>query len=104
MAYVRFCLVGADHADPDEEVGYSREVVNCVWFLAFDEIADRIATHGRKGHQLSSQLGFAPRFGRARRERGIAALSSSRLASVSVQGMVLAPLPPRFVSRGRRIR
>lgn len=52
VAYVRFCLVGADHAEPDEEVGHAREIVNSVWFLAFDQIADRIATHARKGDQL----------------------------------------------------
>ena len=52
VAYVRFCLVGEDHAQPDEEVGHAREVVNCVWFLAFDEIGDLIATHARKGDQL----------------------------------------------------
>ena len=52
VAHVRFCLVGADHAEPDEEVGHAREIVNSVWFLAFDEIADCIATHGRKGDQL----------------------------------------------------
>ena len=52
VAYVRVCLVGEDHAEPDEEVGHAREVVNCVWFLAFDEIGDLIATHARKGDQL----------------------------------------------------
>ena len=52
VAYVRFCLVGEDHAEPDEEVGHAREVVSCVWFLALDEIGDRIATHARKGDQL----------------------------------------------------
>lgn len=52
VAYVRFCLVGADYAEPDEQVGHAREVVNSVWFLAFDEIADQISTHARKGDQL----------------------------------------------------
>lgn len=52
VAYVRFCLIGADQAEPDEEVGHARQVINCVWFLAFDEIADRLATHCRKGDQL----------------------------------------------------
>lgn len=52
VAYVRFCLVGADHAEPDEESDHAREVFNSVWFLAFDEIADRIARHARKGDQL----------------------------------------------------
>ena len=52
VAYVRFCLVGADCAEPDEESGHAREVFNSVWFLAFDEIADRIAAHARKGDQL----------------------------------------------------
>ena len=52
VAYVRFCLVGADYAQPDEQVGHAREVFNSVWFLAFDEIADRIATYARKGDQL----------------------------------------------------
>jgi single-stranded DNA-binding protein len=52
VAYVRFCLAGDDHAEPDEEVGHARKVVNSVWFLAFDEIADRIATRARKGDQL----------------------------------------------------
>ena len=52
VAYVRFCLIGDDHAEPDEEVRHARAVVNSVWFLAFDEIADRIATYARKGDQL----------------------------------------------------
>lgn len=52
VAFVRFCLIGADHAEPDEEVGHAREIINSVWFLAFDETADRIATHARKGDQL----------------------------------------------------
>ena len=52
VAYVRFCLVGTDHAEPDEEVDHAREIANSVWFLAFDEIADCIATHARKGDQL----------------------------------------------------
>ena len=52
VAYVRFCLVGADYAEPDEQVDHAREVFNSVWFLAFDEIADRIATNARKGDQL----------------------------------------------------
>lgn len=52
VAYVQFCLVGADHAEPDEEVSHAREIANSVWFLAFDEIADCIATHARKGDQL----------------------------------------------------
>jgi single-stranded DNA-binding protein len=51
VAYVRFCLTGDDHAEPDEEVGHTRRVVNSVWFLAFDEIADCIATQARKGDQ-----------------------------------------------------
>lgn len=45
-------MIGADHAERDEKVGHSRQVINCVSFLAFDEIADRIATHCRKGDQL----------------------------------------------------
>ena len=52
VAYVRFCLIGADHAEPDEDSDHAREVFNSVWFLAFDEIADRIARHARKGDQL----------------------------------------------------
>lgn len=52
VAYVRFCLVGTDHAEPDEEVDHAREIANSVWFLAFDEIADCIAIHARKGDQL----------------------------------------------------
>ena len=52
VAYVRFCLTGEDYAESDEEVNYARRVVNTVWFLAFGEIADRIATHARKGDQL----------------------------------------------------
>lgn len=52
VAYVRFCLVGADHVESGEEVGHAREVTNSVWFLAFDEIADCIATNTRKGDQL----------------------------------------------------
>lgn len=52
VAYIRFCLIGEDYAEPDEEVCHAREIVNSVWFLAVDEIADRIATHARKGDQL----------------------------------------------------
>jgi single-stranded DNA-binding protein len=52
VAYVRFCLVGADYAEPDEESDRAREISNSVWFLAFDKMADRIATHARKGDQL----------------------------------------------------
>jgi single-stranded DNA-binding protein len=52
VAYVRFCLVGEDHAEPDEKVGHAREVVNSVWLLAFDEIGGRIARYARKGDQL----------------------------------------------------
>ena len=52
VAYVRFCLSGDDYAESDEEVSCARKVINAVWFLAFDEIADRIATHARKGDQL----------------------------------------------------
>lgn len=52
VAYVRFCLVGVDHAEADEEVRHTRHVVTSTWFLAFDGIADDIATHARKGDQL----------------------------------------------------
>ena len=52
VAYVRFCLIGEDFAEADEHVAHARKIVNSVWFLAFDELADRIATHARKGDQL----------------------------------------------------
>ena len=34
VAYVRFCLVGADHAEPDEESDHAREVSNSESVLA----------------------------------------------------------------------
>ena len=52
VAYVRFCLTGQDHAESDDEVTYARKVFNTVWFMAFGDIADRIARHARKGDQL----------------------------------------------------
>jgi single-stranded DNA-binding protein len=52
VSYARFCLVGADYAEPDDGAGHSREVFNSVWFFAFNEIADRIAIYARKGDQL----------------------------------------------------
>src|SRR5581483_3912771 len=52
VAYVRFCLVGNDHAEPDDEVDHPHEVVTTAWFMAFDVIADDIARNARKGDQL----------------------------------------------------
>jgi len=52
VAYVRFCLVGNDRAESDEQVDHPHEVVTSAWFMAFDEIADNIARNARKGDQL----------------------------------------------------
>jgi hypothetical protein len=32
VAYVRFCLVGIDHAEADEEARNARDVVTSTWF------------------------------------------------------------------------
>jgi len=52
IAFIRFCLIGTDHAEPDEEVQHARDVITSAWFIAFDKIADDIATNARKGDQL----------------------------------------------------
>lgn len=52
IAYVRFCLVGTDYAERDDEADHVQEVAIAVWFIAFDKIADDIATNARKGDQL----------------------------------------------------
>jgi single-stranded DNA-binding protein len=61
VAYVRFCLVGTDHAEPDEEVDRSRDVATSLWFMAFDEIADKIVRGSHKGDQLIVEARVRPR-------------------------------------------
>ena len=50
VTFVRFCLVGNNY-DNDEN-GAERAVVSTIWFHAFDEIADRLIKHAKKGDQL----------------------------------------------------
>jgi hypothetical protein len=45
----RFCLAGTDHAERDDEANHARKVATAVWFIAFDKLADDIATNARKG-------------------------------------------------------
>jgi hypothetical protein len=52
LAYVWFCLVGYDHAEPDEIDEHARAVVISIWFLPFDKIADDLLKNGWKGDQL----------------------------------------------------
>ena len=51
MAFTRFCLVGNDYAERDEE-GAAREVVTSVWFVAFGSIGEALARNSREGDQL----------------------------------------------------
>lgn len=44
----RFCLVGNDYVDGDEEGG-PREIVTSAWFVAYGAIGDAIARQARKG-------------------------------------------------------
>jgi single-stranded DNA-binding protein len=52
LAYVRFCLVGSDYAEPDDMDEHARAVVTSIWFIAFDKIADDLVKNARKGDQL----------------------------------------------------
>ena len=47
VAFVRFCLVGFDLAEPDDQVDRTRGVYTTIWFMAFDEIGDDIARNAR---------------------------------------------------------
>ena len=48
--FVRFCLVGNNHNI--DENGVERPVASTVWFHAFDEAANSLIKHARKGDQL----------------------------------------------------
>jgi single-stranded DNA-binding protein len=48
--FVRFCLVGNNHNI--HENGVERPVASTVWFHAFDETANSLIRHARKGDQL----------------------------------------------------
>ena len=48
VAYVRFCFVGADHAQPDEEVGRAREIVNSVGVSILLGVIDAAQDKGAK--------------------------------------------------------
>jgi len=47
LGYARFCLVGSD---PEEQ--QTQHVVTSLWLLAFDDIANDLLKHARKGDQL----------------------------------------------------
>jgi single-stranded DNA-binding protein len=49
VALVRFCLVGNNHNI--DENGVERPVASTVWFHAFDEAANSLIKHARKGDQ-----------------------------------------------------
>lgn len=63
VAFVRFCLVGFDLAEPDDVVDRTREVSTSIWFMAFDEIGDDIARNARKGDQLIVTARVRPHVG-----------------------------------------
>jgi single-stranded DNA-binding protein len=48
--FVRFCLVGNNYNIDDN--GVERPVASTVWFHAFDEVANSLIKHARKGDQL----------------------------------------------------
>lgn len=50
-SYTRFCLIGNDYAGKDED-GSARELVTSLWFVAFGNLGEAIATNARKGDQL----------------------------------------------------
>ena len=62
ISYVRFCLLGTDHVEYDAKAGRAGRVFTSVCFMAFDEIADRIARNSRKGDQLIVEARVSPRF------------------------------------------
>jgi single-strand DNA-binding protein len=49
--YTRFCLIGNDYAGKDDD-GSARELVTSLWFVAFGNLGEAIATNARKGDQL----------------------------------------------------
>ena len=49
--YTRMCLVGNDYAGKDDD-GSARELVTSLWFVAFGNLGEAIATNARKGDQL----------------------------------------------------
>ena len=51
VSYTRFCLIGNDYAGKDEDGG-ARELVTSLWFVAFGNLGEAIATNARKGDQL----------------------------------------------------
>jgi single-strand DNA-binding protein len=50
-SYTRFCLIGNDYAGKDDD-GSARELVTSLWFVAFGNLGEAIATNARKGDQL----------------------------------------------------
>jgi single-stranded DNA-binding protein len=51
ITFARFCLVGQDYVTGEEQDG-PRETTTSLWFLAFGDIATKIAHRARKGDQL----------------------------------------------------
>jgi single-strand DNA-binding protein len=49
--YTRFCLIGNDYAGKDDN-GKPREAITSLWFVAFGNLGEAIATNARKGDQL----------------------------------------------------
>lgn len=50
-SYTRFCLIGNDYGGKDDD-GSAREIVTSLWFVAFGNLGETIATNARKGDQL----------------------------------------------------
>jgi single-strand DNA-binding protein len=50
-SYTRFCLIGNDYAGKEDD-GSARELVTSLWFVAFGNLGEAIATNARKGDQL----------------------------------------------------
>lgn len=57
--FARFCLVGNDELAVSED-GETRNVVTCLWFFAFGDIAVEIARKSRKGDQLFLEAQVVP--------------------------------------------
>ena len=49
--FARFCLVGQDYIGEGEQDG-PREITTTLWFIAFGDVAAKIAGRARKGDQL----------------------------------------------------